>query len=295
MHSSQCVWSEPSNPFKIIESLEPVQKYTYISSDSFKPPTSKAHRVSLSLKDCIDQAELAISLPRNDSQDKYLIKNNKIYCFLTPESFSAFGLDGTRINNPHLREHRYLAVYELNIPGKRLNRLQWALENTMTEKHTFWIIPKNDLGGSIGSKGDLDKDVSFSKSAQVGIPSLNAPSDSDEFIDWSNFISEWIGLCVLNPTLLSSNNNVDRSLCAFDQYPDVEQGTIAVTYQNGLFTSQDMADIWSQVDNVDWAVLHVQGFSETPVAWSRDSVHQGGELGYTLIRSKGKVECLKYV
>lgn len=291
MHSSQCVWSEPLNPRKIIESLEPVQKYTYISSDSFKPPTSEAQKASLTLKECVEQAELAISVPRNDSQDRFLIKSNRLYCLLTPESFSAFGLDATRVNNSHLREHHYLAVYELNVPGKRLDRLQWALENTIDGTHTFWITSKKGMG----SQNCIDKGVSMSTSAQVGIPSLNAPSDPDEFIDWSNFITEWIGLCVLNPALLSLNNSVDRSLCTFDQYPDVEYGTVAVTHQTGLFTSEDMINIWSQAENVDWAVLHVQGFSGVPVAWSRDSVHQGGELGYTLIRCGGRVECLKYI
>lgn len=282
MHSSQCIWSPLTNASKLVGSLQPIHKYTLISSgQQLTPPSSSCRRSAITLEEA-SKSELAISVPRNDSHDTFLVKNSKVYLLLTPESFAAFGLDGSRIQIGSPAITRYLAVYDLKQPGKRLERLKWAFENTITQKYEFWFTTSNVSSDSTVS----------SKVVDIGVPNLRTPSDG-AFQDWANAVIEWIGLCVLNPNLLARNSAPDPVLCAFYPYDDVNYQPVAVTHASGLFSSEYMEKLWSEVDS-EWAVLHVEGFASSPVAWSRESVHSG-ELGYTLVKCGNDVSVFKYI
>lgn len=289
LRSSHCSWTRlesASQLSKIIDSLKIAKSATILSPDEHNfAEIRKSTSVSSTISELLAKKFLyAVSLAEGEEGDSIFVTNETIVMLVSPESFASFGLDGKKVGS------KYFIIYELKVAGKRRNRLDWALQNKILKRFNF-IIFTDEHGFFRTQTRILD----------VVIPPLEpveALEDEDSFADWSNSLLEWIALAVQSPKLLALNNGgIDLSICNYQQPEGGERCPVSVTstFNNGL-TSKDAQSIWNILKSQKWAVMHVVGFENAPIAWNSDVSHcTGKEFGYTLLKVSASISCFKFL
>lgn len=289
LRSSQCSWTRlesPSHTSRLINSLEIVKCATILSpSEHDFTDIRKSTPVCSTVGELLSNQFLyAISLAGRNGDDSIFVTKEKIVMLLSPESFASFGLDGKKVDS------KYLVMYELNSPGNRGKRLDWALKNTVLEKYDFIVFTDEHEAAKTRTR-ILDLLV-------PPLEPVEGTEDEDSFADWSNSVLEWIALAVLSPQLLALNNGgVDLSLCNFNQPGGGQRCPVSVTSTtNSGLTSGDIQSIWEILKQHEWAVMHVVGFENAPMAWNSDGPHcRGKEFGYTIMKQFDSISCFKFL
>lgn len=199
-----------------------------------------------------------------EGDDSFLVRGTVFVASLTAASYFRAGIEAER------RGDRYIGVYDLNKSGKKLMRLLWAFDNTLKDRYVFKVCaPPEKIEWTL---------------AELYKPTLHLPrSNLEEFQDEVHEALEWIGLCIQDAPILHPETELDPSICSLPRLGSVER--VARVAATGLFEPSALRAAWRSFGSMPWAVMHVKGFFDGPIAWGKP--HAGGDYSVTLILSHG--------
>lgn len=241
---------------KALEKFGPARKVHFVlpKPREFTLPTSKVEKLTLR-QAC--QRDIAIC----EGDDSFLIYRSILTVSLSQTTYFKAGIEAER------RDDRYVGVYNLEeTTGRRLMRLYWAFDHTLTGEYEF--IVKSDPEKLVWNSNELYK------------PLLQHTNDnSEESQDEINEILEWVGLCIVDAPILHPNIELDPSICSLARPGDIE--LVARASASGVFEPQTLRELWKSLCDESWAVMHVEGFNNGPLAWGKP--HKPGKYSATLI------------
>lgn len=256
---------------EVIDSFGLARKAVLVSSTSFEFEYVSKVVKPLTLAEALKHP-IAATTTHVSHEDSIFIYEGKCVLSLTAETFNKAGIEAKK----QAGSEKYFAQIPLD-DGPAHKRLLWAAENTLTGSYHFEV------------RGE--KTPAIAKAGILNTPSFDCPQGEEAEQDWANTIQEWAGMVAIGSVLLEHNHGVERAIS--DYHMDGTSETLHVAEADGLFTPQDIRDIWEK-----GTLVLVSGSGRWPFAWGKPHVPSDNHTNpaYVLVRGDSKqIKALKIV
>ncbi|CAH0557493.1 unnamed protein product [Brassicogethes aeneus] len=220
------------------------------------------------------------------------------------ETFQTLGLEG-KVSHFHSKvKSRYFIDIDLTkenfLPGNPFyERVKFSLSKLPDISIVLtWKPPKDEIcPSSIAnhlSKKYTVKQCSLKHDTQivysVKVPDINLENCNEE--DIVDFV-EWLGMVALDVNFDDFVDDHHKEYLNSYQTPtpNIHTGQVRVLQWRGMFTFNAVEQLIEEArkyiksEGKPWAAIYVQGFSDSPVAWSNNEHHyfMSGDNGYIII------------
>lgn len=267
--SSECTYFGPGfNESKLFRGLELVKEIVIITPEEHVSVASSATLQHASLAELLSSGVItAVSIPKNELSDSFVLHNHQLRLLLSPETFYTFGLPGRKLKN------KYLCFVDLTKDSKLKTRLFDCLHN-LPDSFLFFCSSKVDSTVSLSRPGTMP-------------PFLPEDGNEDDVDDWIDEFIEWLGVCCSE---IKGYKSMDHG---------ATPSTLHLSHAEGVLQSGQIADLWRSIVSQPWAVLYARGFPHVPVPYfsegtSAPDVRVHNESGYVLVRTSGETSALRF-